>query len=142
VAPDLPPACATAIAKDMPDWKPLEPPQDAANWARKRGWNPTVTTGDFDGNGSADWAALGTSGGKARLAICMNAKSRLELVVVDDPYCADLVYRARARSRLYNYETERHERLKHDGVSVSCFEKAGATYVYERSGLRRIVDSD
>jgi hypothetical protein len=138
----LPSACASAIAKDMPDWKPVEPPEDAAIWARNRGWNPIVAAGDFDGNGSADWAALGSSKGKSRLAVCMNAKSHLKLLVIDDPYCADLIHRARARSKHYNFETGRTELIKNDGVSVSCFEKAGATYVYEREGFRRIIDSD
>ena len=126
----------------MPDWKPLEPSDDAAKWARKRGWNPIVTTGDFDGNGSADWPALGASKGKSKLAICMNATSRLELLVIDESYCAELVYRATARSYHYNYETGRNEMIKNDGVSVSCFEKAGATYVYEEVNFRRIIDSD
>ena len=138
----LPAACASAVAHDMPDWKPVEPSEDAAIWARKRGWNPIVTTGDFDGNGSADWAALGTSKGKSRLAVCMNARSRLKLLIIDDPYCADLIYRARVRSKHYNYETGRNELIKNDGISVSCFEKAGATYVYERANFRRIIDSD
>ncbi len=126
----------------MPDWSPVETPEDAAMWARKRSWNPVVTAGDFDGNGSADWAALGTSKGKSRLVACMNASSRLKLLVIDEPYCADLVYRARARSPHYNYETGRTELIRNDGVSVSCFEKAGATYVYERGNFRRIIDSD
>lgn len=103
----------------------MEPPVDAASWARKRGWNPVVTMADLDGNGFADWAALGTSRGKSRLAVCMNADSRLRLLVIDDPYCADLVYRSKARSQHHNHETGRNELIEN-----------------ERAHLRRIIDSD
>jgi hypothetical protein len=138
----LPPACAAAIARHMPDWKPIEPARDAADWARTHGANGAVASGDFDGNGVRDWAALGTASGKPKLSVCMNAVRKLELVVIEEPYCNDLVLKSRAGSRHYNLETSRQERIRHDGISVLCFEQAGATYVHERSGFRRIVDSD
>ena len=49
---------------------------------------------------------------------------------------------SRAGGEHYNYETDKTEIIKNDGVSVSCFEKAGATYVYENGTFRQIVDSD
>jgi hypothetical protein len=138
----LPPACAAAIARQMPDWKPIEPARDAADWARSQGVNGVVASGDFDGNGIKDWAVLGTTSGKAKLSVCMNVARRLKLVVVEDPYCYDLVIKSPAGTTHDNLETSRRERIRHDGISVLCFEQAGATYVHERSGFRRIVDSD
>jgi hypothetical protein len=49
---------------------------------------------------------------------------------------------SKAGRRYYNFENGRHEVLPRDGASVSCFEKAGATYIYEKGSLRRVVDSD
>jgi hypothetical protein len=138
----LPPACAAAIARQMPDWAPIEPPRDAAEWARARGVNAAVASGDFDGNGLKDWAALGTASGKPNLSVCMNVTGKLKLVVIEEPYCNDIVSKSPAGSRHYNLETKRFERIKNDGISVECFEQAGATYVHHRSGFRRIVDSD
>jgi hypothetical protein len=138
----LPFACASAIIKQMPDWKPIEPARDAADWAHSQGANGVVASGDFDGNGVRDWAALGTASGRAKLSVCMNVARRLKLVVIEDPYCDDLVLRTPAGSTHYKLETSRRERIRHDGISVLCFEQAGATYVHGRSGFRRIIDSD
>jgi hypothetical protein len=138
----LPVACASAIIKQMPDWRPIEPARDAADWARSQGANGVVASGDFDGNGVKDWAILGTASDKPVLSICMNAKAKLKLVVIENPYCYDLVLRTPAGSTHDNLETSRRERIRHDGISVLCFEQAGATYVHGRSGFRRIIDSD
>ncbi len=138
----LPRTCIDAIVDEMPDWKQLEPPRDAARWARQRGFNPVITRGDFDGDGRADFAALGVSGGRSRLALCTYPSGRVRLTIVAEPYCSDLVYRTRAGSRLYNFDTGKRETIAHDGVSVRCHEKAGATYVFAKGKLRAIPDSD
>lgn len=139
---DLPAKCAAELDKAAPGWTFSEAPPDAAAWAKQRRVNPVVTRGDFDGNGAADYATLFIVQGITRLAVCLNRGTKTELLVVDKPYCADLVYRSKAGSKHYNYDTGRNEYIKHDGVSVACFEKAGATYVYEKRKLRQIVDSD
>lgn len=138
----LPAECNVAIKKAKPDWRRSVAPQDAAQWATERGFNPVVARGDFDGDGNADYATLGSSSGAVRLAVCMNHGSGVSLLIVEKPYCTDLVYRSAAKSTHYNFNTGRDEVIQHDGISVSCFEKAGATYVYEKKALREIVDSD
>jgi hypothetical protein len=138
----LPAACATALSRQMPGWSPRQAPPDAAAWARGRAMNPVVARGDFDGDRRADWAALISVEGKVSLVFCLGPSKRLKLVVVSEPYCNDLVTTSRAGARRHNLETSRDERLARDGASVSCFEKAGATYVLETSRVRRIIDSD
>lgn len=138
----LPPACAAAMSKALPHWQFIDVPPDAAKWAKERKFNPTVARGDFNADGSADHAALVSVGGVPHLAVCIARRRAVELLTVEKPYCSDMVFRSKARSRYYNFETGREETLPRDGASVSCFEKAGATYVYERGALRRIVDSD
>jgi hypothetical protein len=138
----LPRTCVNAIVGEMPDWKPLEPPKDAGRWAKERRLNPVVARGDFDGDGRADFAALGVSSGRARLALCTYPNDRVRLTLVAEPGCSDLIYRTRAGSRLYNFDTGRRETIAHDGVSVRCFEKSGFTYVLGKGGLRAIPDSD
>ncbi len=138
----LPGPCVAALSQQMSGWSLLDAPPDAAAWAHERKLNPVVARGDFDGNRVGDWAALVGVAGTARLVLCLNPSTRPKLVIVSDPYCSDLVYTTRAGARRLNFETYRHERLVRDGASVSCFEKAGATYVLEKSHVRRIVDSD
>ena len=141
---ELPPRCLAAIEQRMPQWLLLRPPLavDAARFARDEGIDPSVTRGDFDRNGVPDYAALGWAAGGARLAICLNPGRRTVLIVVDDPYCHDLVTWTPAGTVRHDFEAERDVRLRRDAVSVSCFEKAGASYVVEGGTVRRIVDSD
>jgi hypothetical protein len=138
----LPAACAAAISQRMPGWSPWQAPADAAARAREQALDPVVARGDFDGNRVADWAALVAAAGEQHLVFCLNPSQKLQLVVVSTPYCTDLVYTTRAGTRRFNFETYRYERLARDGASVSCFEKSGATYVLEKSRVRRIIDSD
>jgi hypothetical protein len=138
----LPPACAAAMTRSLPGWQFIDVPPDAKKWAKQRRFNPTVARGDFDADGHADHAALVRVGGVPHLAVCIARGRAVKLLVVNDPYCSDLVFRSKAGKRYYNFETARQETLPRDGASVSCFEKAGATYVYDRGALRRIIDSD
>ncbi len=71
----------------------------------------------------------------------MNSKGP-NLKVIDQPYCDDYIATSRAKSQHYNYESQQVEVIKNDGISTLCFESAGATYVFERGAIRRIVDSD
>lgn len=138
----LPRACAALIGNALPHWKYHDVPPDAAKWAEKQGFNPNVTSGDFNADGHLDYAALVNVGGVPHLAVCISHRRMVRLFTVVDPYCSDLVFRSKAGKLYYNFETDRDEVLPRDGVSVSCFEKAGATYLYEKGVLRRIIDSD
>lgn len=138
----LPRVCAALIGKALPQWKYHDVPSDAVKWAEEQGLNPNVTSGDFNADGHLDYAALVNVVGVPHLAVCISHGRTVRLFTVEGPYCSDLVFRSKARKRYYNFETDRHEVLPRDGVSVSCLEKAGATYLYEKGGLRRIIDSD
>lgn len=142
-AAGTPPArCVATVSASIPSWRYATPPTDAAAWAKGRRINPVAAAGDFDGDGQTDWALLIVDGDTTKLAICMRINRSPRVVVIADPYCRDVVFRSKARGKHHNYDTNRDEVIKRDGVSVSCFEKAGATYVYERGSFRRIVDVD
>ena len=137
--------CANALTKLVPGWRHATPPSAAAQWARENRLNPTVTSGDFDGNRRKDWAALVIGpDGSHQVAVCVALRSvqAPRLLLIEQPYCHDVLYLARAGSVHENIETYRAKRITRDGISVSCFEKAGATYLYERGAWRFIVDSD
>jgi hypothetical protein len=40
------------------------------------------------------------------------------------------------------YERERSVTYQVNGIHTLCFEKAGATYMFDKGRLRRVVDSD
>ena len=115
---------------------------EAVEWAQSDHLNPWIAAGDFDGNGARDWAVLGLHGGRRMVAVCLNPGRRQKLLVIDDPYCSDVLVRTKARSVLFDIEAERDRRIDHDGISALCLGKAGATYVLESGKFVRIVDSD
>ena len=118
------------MTRALPGWRHAVPPPDALAWARNNRLNPTVTRGDFDADRRADWAALvNAPDGSAKVAVCFSSKGRRlppRLMLIDEPYCRDVLYLARAGSVHHNYETYVEERITRDGISVSCLEKAGA----------------
>lgn len=136
------PACRRVIAAQLGDWQTPKTSAEVAAWARQEGFNPVVADGDFDGNGRKDQAILMVSGGRLRVAVCFSDRQGVAVKIIERPYCGDYVVASPANSEHYNYETDATEKIIHDGISVGCFEKAGATYVYENGEFRRVVDSD
>lgn len=138
----LPTRCVEAVNRTFAQWRFNVPPPDAAEWAKEERLNPSVTRADLNADGLADFAALLIANNKPQLVLCLGRKNRVDLLVVEQPYCSDVVYRSRAGKRYYNFETGKHGVLRRDGVSVSCFGKSGATYVIEKGAVQKIVDSD
>lgn len=135
-------SCRSLIDSDVKNWHVPVVSKDVADWAQQEHFNPVVAGGDFDGNGEADQAVLVETGNSVKIAVCFSRQQRKTLRLIEQPYCSDYVAMSAAHSEHYNYETGTTERIKRDGISVGCFEKAGATYVYEHGTFRRIVDSD
>ncbi|MHB8915569.1 MAG: hypothetical protein ACYC4K_07125, partial [Thiobacillus sp.] len=115
---------------------------EVSSWAKQEKFNPVIATGDFDGNGKIDQAILIEHKKDRKIAVCLSTAKSTKLVVLSNPYCHDYVSTSRAGGNHYNFDTDKTETIKNDGVSVSCFEKAGATYLYENGTFRQIVDSD
>src|SRR5439155_24859871 len=122
-------------------------------WAKAQGFDPTRAEGDFDGDGRGDVAFLvqlrATPVSQnpdrifaTRVAVCLNRTSGVTLHVVEEPYCADAILRAVKGERYFDFERERDGTFPSDGVRTICFEAAGATFLFERGGFRRIIDGD
>ena len=135
-------SCRAAIDAEVNAWHFPTVSEEVAAWARQEHFNPVVAAGDFDGNGEADEAVLVETAGGVKIAVCLSTRHRSTLKLIERPYCSDYVAVSPAHSEHYNYDTDVIEKIRHDGISVGCFEKAGATYVYEHAAFRRIVDSD
>jgi hypothetical protein len=139
---DVPKSCRVAINSQLSRWHLAEVSEEVSSWANQEKFNPVIATGDFDGNGKIDQAILIEHEKDRKIAVCLSTAKSTKLVVISNPYCRDYVSTSRAGGKHYNYDTDKTETIKNDGVSVSCFEKAGATYVYENGAFRQIVDSD
>lgn len=138
----IPVECHTEIGNILKDWRPLEVTSEVSDLAKRQGFNPIVAKGDFDGDGHEDAAVLGTSGGAPVLTICLSRTNKPTLHIIRKPYCADTIETARRGGKHLNVETGRLEKLKYDSVSVTCFERASATYVWNGTAFLPIPDSD
>ncbi len=124
-----------------------------SEWAKSNQQNPTLVHGDFDGDGHLDIALLIQDWPKpvldypqrtyaSHVAICLSKPPAVVLHLIDEPYCSDFIERVRKGQPYYDFETGKTGIYPSDGVRTHCFEKASATYVYDGTRFRRIVDGD
>ena len=146
-------ACNAQVTARFRQWRFAPIREDVAEFAKSRKESPTVTYGDFDGDGRKDVALLVQDGpnpdrdyprrlDSLHIAVCMNPRAETKLVLIDKPYCGDGITLAPKGQPYHDYATETNGFYKLDGVSAYCFEKAGATYEFENGAFRQIVDSD
>ena len=146
-------ACTARIAARFRTWTIASVTTDVAAWAKGQGFDPVRARGDFDTDGRPDLALLVQERATpvaqyperiyaSRVAVCLNRASGVALYVVDEPYCADAIVSARKGERYFDFEREREGTFPSDGVRTICFKAAGATFLFEDGGFRRIVDGD
>jgi hypothetical protein len=136
-AADVPAACRLAIAARWPAWRLSPPPPDLAAYAKQEGFDTNEVLADFDGDARRDAAVLfppsATPEARPYLAMCLSRGRRAELHAVQEPYGDDGTTLSAKGSRAYDYEREAVVRYRTNGVHAMCFEKAGATYLFERA---------
>jgi hypothetical protein len=76
------------------------------------------------------------------IVICLSEMTEARAYFIDDPYCGDGIAVSSKGTRAYNHETDEDVIYPSDGVSAYCFEKAGATYLFENGAFIRVIDSD
>ncbi len=141
--PKVSKSCLSKINEKYVGWKFEEiSDNDIYVYANSQHFNPVVAYGDFDGDGRKDQALLIKYKEKTIIAVCFKLEDKTKIVVIENPYCGDYIFTRRAGQSDFNFNTNKTEILKRDGVSVSCFEKAGATYEYEHGKFTKIVDDD
>jgi hypothetical protein len=152
----LPPAIRAALDRRYPGWK-FPPVRDEVRKFVKDYFSPAAepefTSGDFDGNGERDYAALvehGTIfdqngkavGKKVRLVAFMKRGGRYRFRLVDPEGGGEYVFAFRKGEKDYDYETGKNFTYRNDAIGAGIFEKAGMSYVYERGKFRSIITSD
>lgn len=138
----VPARCIRLVADALPGWAAAPMSAEAVEWATREHLNPWVAVGDFDGDGRRDWAVLGEHDGRRKVAVCLNPGRQQRLLVIDEPYCSDVIWKTKAGSVVYDVDTGNERRIRADGLSTYCVGKAGAIYVLESGRFVEIVDSD
>ena len=145
-APVLPGYCAHYIDQETQlrgeTWSFSEIAPDVMDAATRSGRNPSVARGDYDQDGVIDTAFLiQRHGTEPEVAVCLSTRPR-PVHYIADLYCHDSIATSEAGTRFYDYDREAYGEYDRDGIRVSCFERAGATYLYADGHFARIVDGD
>lgn len=124
-------SCLTATLKAFPDLQAVQ-------------GDGQVATGDFDGDGAKDTALFVTSKSKEKpvIAVCLSSRKNQPPLIIEKPYVTETLSVAPKGAQFYNYNTDREGTYSQDGISVSCCECCGATYIYSNGRFEEIVDSD
>ena len=146
-------ACETQITAKFKQWRLAPISKEVAEAARNSHEDPTMVSGDFDADKRRDVALLIQDGpspdsdypgrlDSMHIAVCLNTADRVQLHLIDKPYCGDGIALAPKGRAYYDFTTEQEGVYKFDGISAYCFEKAGATYQFGNGTFHPIVDSD
>ena len=130
VAAALPDACGVKVESKAPGFV----------WVEGR---YTSVTGDFDDDGREDTAFFieNPKIEKSRaIAVCLS--SRADAVLIKKLYVDESLSVSKKGDSFYNHEIDKEEAYPRDGISVSCCECCGATYLYENGAFRQIIDGD
>ena len=153
--PELPPPARDALYLKFPDWRYADISDEIRQMFKQdRATNirPDLITGDFDGDGRADYAALilhGTTrveqdlvvGPDFSLVIFMAQDQGYQLHVIEDPG-GEYIQLIHKGDGGYDYETQKEFTYLHDAIDAVVFEKAATSYVYENGGFRAIITGD
>ena len=150
----LPSTARLMLSRRFPGWKFAEVSREVRRFfeTEMNGASPSLISGDFDGNGSPDYAALIRHGkilnekGKAiapqyYLVVFLRRSARYRMYVIKDPD-GEYLCLAKKGTRDYNYEEQKEIIYENDVILTGIFEKAGSSYVYENGRFRSFVSSD
>ena len=138
--------CYSAVEAELGSWSLSPPPPELAEFAKRDGRSTNEARADFDGDGVDDLALLIVPESQAKtpqyIAVCLTRESEPSLHLIPEPYCGDGIGVSPKGRSFYNYDAGTRDTYPSNGVSAYCFEKAGATYLYQGGKFLRVVDSD
>jgi hypothetical protein len=143
---EVPAPCGAAMKARWPQWRLSPPPRDFAAYAKQQRIEPNVARADFDSDGIDDVAVLlltsATRTAQRHLVVCLTRGAEVDLHVIREPYCGDGIVVTPKGTKAWDPERETNITYRANGIHTVCFEKAGATYVFDKGRFRRVVDSD
>jgi hypothetical protein len=140
-APSVLKAAKAALTSKWPQWRFVTVRPEVLQFARN--FDPTVVYGDFDADGQQDVALfvrLLSSTSPCVIVVFHSGAQRL--FMIEKPYCTDGIALSKKGQSYHDYDTETEGIYPRDGIAAYCFEKAGATYLFEHGSYRQVVDSD
>ncbi len=115
--------------------------------------DPLKIRGDFDGDGRQDIALLIQNRAQpvfeeperikaTRIAVCLAKVPSMVLRLIEEPYCDDFIYLMRKGEKMHDIEAGDLGNYPVDAIGTTCFEKAGAVFLFDGKNFKRIINSD
>ncbi len=145
--PVIPAAVKECLDRNYPGWR-LDPVSaEIQRFFSKRGLqhSPNWVTGDFDDDGTLDYAVKIVARGKLYILECLSRQDGVEdRVLVSGPGPAPEVYLAfyRKGDRAFDFEREQFFKIEKDSLEVGYFGKASVVFIYDNGTFREIATSD
>ena len=153
-AAELGQSCKALIDQALPVWTTASVSGEVKAFAATElHADPLQVRGDFDGDGREDIAFLIQTRAQpvfeeperikaTRIAVCFARMPSIVLRLIEKPYCDDFIYLMKKGERMYDIEAGDLGRYPFDAIGTTCFEKAGAVFLFDGKDFRRIVNSD
>lgn len=153
-AADLEDSCKTLINQALPVWTMASVSEDVKAFvAAELRADPLRIRGDFDGDGRQDIALLIQNRAQpllqepdrnkaTRIAVCLAKEPSMVLRFIEEPYCDDFIYLVKKGGDMFGFEVGKLGKYPADAIGTACFEKAGAVFLLDGDGFKRIINSD
>lgn len=150
----LPVSLSSALDHRFRGWHFLKVDDDITSFLREN-VSPLVRTdlisGDFDGNGLSDYAALiehrkvhdnsaGVDEPSVALVVFLRTAAGYKMNAIDPD--GNYLALMKGGEWDYDYETQQYFTYPHDAIFTGVFEKGGSSYIYENGRFRSIITSD
>jgi hypothetical protein len=150
----LPRSARLILNRKFPGWKFAEVSPEVQQFFKTalKGASPVVISGDFDGNGKLDYAALIHRGylynsqGQAieprnYLVVFLRRTTHYKIHVIKNP-AGEYIGLARKGTSDYNYNEQKEITYATDAIFTGILEKGGCSYVYKKGRFISFVSSD
>lgn len=154
---EIPSDIRESLNVSYPGWRFSIVDAEVSDFISQRfpGAKPNLISGDFDGDGEADFAMLiehtnfdepGTAITHIMetLAFIKRGNGYTKYVLEEASGANPIVYLTLAKkgSRGREFESGKKFRYPNDSIGISFFEKAGGTYIFENGKFRYVNESD
>jgi hypothetical protein len=150
----LPSQVLVLLNRRFPGWRFSEVSPEVQQYVKEYLSNasPVIVSGDFDGDGRRDYAALIRRGHAVNaedravgsgnlLVIFLRRTNGYRMRIIKEPG-GEYIMLAKKGSRGYNYNTDKKTTYANDAIVAVIFEKGGLSYVYKKRRFVSFVSID
>jgi len=140
----IPQEAAAVLTARFRSWEIASPDDETASYyATKQDLHPSVTKGDYDGDGSTDYAVFLSRKGNPsdRIVVALLARGNsFEATYAGKGFGYLLTLPKGTRD--FDYETRAYFRYRNDAILNAILDKAGWSLVYSKGRFVQLVTSD